>query len=245
MKKIQTGILKSPGMVLVGLMVCFSLSAQPNQYLTKADTLFKRKQFTQSFELYEDLFKQKKYSPSMLLKMAYIQEGMGHVSLSLYYLTLYYKVSHDERALAKIEEVAANNKLEGYGETPSGKVFFVIQDNYLLIAGGLMAVIVLLLSIAFVRKQKRLASAPIVGGAAVVLIVLALLINFFSAPQLGIIANPSTYLMAGPSAGAPVIGIVGEGHQVEITGQKDVWTRVKWMDKEAFVREGSLLREKL
>src|SRR5665811_2051912 len=122
---------------------------------------FKKKQFTQSFELYEDLFKQKKYSPAMLLKMAYIQEGSGHMSRSLYYLRLYYKVTRDERVLAKIEEVAANNKLEGYGETPSGKLFFILSEYFVVIAAGLMAAIVLIPAIAWTQKRRGRSAAPI------------------------------------------------------------------------------------
>src|SRR5882762_7573316 len=109
MKYMQTGVRKYLIAFLGVAMVCFSLQAQPNAYLQKADELYKKKQFTQSFELYEQLFHQGKSSPAMLLKMAYIQEGLGHISRTLYYLTLYYKETRDERVLAKIDEIASNN----------------------------------------------------------------------------------------------------------------------------------------
>ena len=42
----------------------------------------------------------------MLLKMAYIQEGLNHVGQALYYLNLYYLASKDKSVLGKMEELA-------------------------------------------------------------------------------------------------------------------------------------------
>jgi len=52
-----------------------------------------------------------------------------------------------------------------------------------------------------------------------------------------IVAEPQTYLMSGPSAGASVVDIIGEGHQLRIKGQEDVWLRVEWKNREVYVRE--------
>ena len=71
--------------------------------------------------------------------------------------------------------------------------------------------------------------------------VLFMHINFSRQTSVGIVTIPTTYLMSGPSAGASVISIVGEGHKLQITGKEDVWLKVRWMDKDAYVKQNSLL----
>ena len=68
-------------------------------------------------------------------------------------------------------------------------------------------------------------------------IVLFVYTNFSSASERGIVAAPKTYLMSGPSAGAALVAIIGEGHQLEITGKKDVWLKVQWKEREVYVKE--------
>jgi len=76
--------------ILLFLIITFSAVGQEN-ILTRADSLYATKQYTQAFERYEVLFAGGRYSPAMLLKMAYIQEGLGHLGESLYYINLYYR----------------------------------------------------------------------------------------------------------------------------------------------------------
>src|SRR5690349_20074349 len=87
------------------LMVCMSplAWAQSNNspLLQHADSLFQQKRYTQSFEIYNKLFQSRQYSPAMLLKMAYVQEGLNRISQSAYYLNLYYLATQDESALTK------------------------------------------------------------------------------------------------------------------------------------------------
>ncbi|MDZ7649541.1 MAG: hypothetical protein U5K54_21605 [Cytophagales bacterium] len=75
--------------------------------------MFAKKQYTQSFERYQSLYESGRYTPAMLLK-SYIQEGLGRISQSIYYLQLYYKATNDEQALIKLKNSATKHKLEGY-----------------------------------------------------------------------------------------------------------------------------------
>src|SRR5277367_2596703 len=112
MKILQTCFLK----IVITLSLFFSvvpIHAQPQKIKT-ADSLFRVKQYTQSMELYQSLFIEKKYTSAMLLKMAFIQEGLGKIGPTLYYLKLYYLASDDEQALHKMEELAGKFKLNGY-----------------------------------------------------------------------------------------------------------------------------------
>ena len=75
----------------------------------------------------------------------------------------------------------------------------------------------------------------------VVLIALLFHVNMGGKADLGIVGNSHTFLMAGPSPGAPLVEIVNEGHRVEIVGKNDVWIQVLWNGEKAFVKEGNLL----
>ena len=67
-----------------GVGLSGALGQQENPDLTLPDSLFQAKRYTQSFDLYHEiLFSYKKASPGMLLKMAYIKEGLGNYSEAL------------------------------------------------------------------------------------------------------------------------------------------------------------------
>src|SRR3954468_14023429 len=111
MKNLQTVVLKF--IVSVAFFFSCLYSVAQSQKITQADSLFRAKQYTQSLEVYQSLFNEQKYSPAMLLKMAYIQEGLGKIGQTLYYLKLYHLATDDEQALRKMEELAGKFGLSG------------------------------------------------------------------------------------------------------------------------------------
>jgi len=211
--------------------------------LTTADSLYIKKQYTQALDLYKNLFAENKYSPAMLLKMAFIHEGLGHLGESLYYLNLYYISSDDEQALRKMEEVAEKNNLEGYKMDETTSTLAWLQKHYATISIGIASICIFLLALMY-YQQSKMKIKPIVTGATLVLLLVLLFIhiNFSLKDERGIVAVSPTYLMDGPSAGASVIAIIGEGHQLEITGKRDVWLRVQWKEREVYVKD-FLVRE--
>jgi hypothetical protein len=243
MKIIQTPFLKK--ILIAAMLGLISINATAQSHLPelkKADSLFQAKQYTQSFERYASLLKEKHYSPAMLLKMAYCQEGLGHTSMSLYYLNLYYLSSHDEQALGKMEEIASKNRLEGYQLSDFSNLFTLLQRNSFEITLALLSLILFFFALTFYQKVKQ-QKKPL-GPAIAVVLFLALLFahnHVGDYLKVGIVSEPSTYLMSGPSAGSSVIDIISEGHQLKILGQKDVWIKVSWKDKEVFIKESSLL----
>src|SRR6188768_2506509 len=92
--------------------------------LRLADSLFLAKRYTQSMELYRSVFAQHEYSPAMLLRMAYIEEGLNQTGQALYYLNLYYEATRDKAVLEKMEEVATKYNLEGYRQTDAMLAFY-------------------------------------------------------------------------------------------------------------------------
>jgi uncharacterized protein YgiM (DUF1202 family) len=93
------------------------------------------------------------------------------------------------------------------------------------------------------KKQGR----PIASAVFAMLFIITLFIhlNFGERITTGIIAQQNTYVMEGPSAGAPVRTIINEGHRVEVLGQRDVWTQVLWNDEIAYVKGGSVMAVEL
>lgn len=245
MKNIQTGILKI--LALTCAMLCSSLvhANDVNYLLSNADSLYIKKQYTQSFELYQNLYKDGRYSPAMLLKMAYIQEGLGHVSLSLYYLNLYYLASGDSQVLNKLQELASKNKLKGYEHSEMNQIMFTLKKYSVHISGMLAAIVIFLLTIVYRQRKKEIRPISIGVLTTIIIAIFALQVNMsFESPS-GIIVDSNTYLMSGPSAGANVIALVSEGHKIKIKDKKDVWLKVEWLNKDVYIKENQVMKVQL
>src|SRR5688572_30653532 len=197
MKNIQTGFLK----ILLIITVTFYCHITNGQVFTQqieyADSLFKQKQYTQSLEIYEKVIAARQYSPSILLKMAYINEGLGKVSQSLYYLNLYYQATGDDQVLAKMQELGAKNGLEGYENMQYEQLYFYI-NKYGHWASMLLAAMAIFF-VAMIYAQKRKDKKPV--GAWVMLLILLVLLaaqaNFPIKNSEVLITSNTTYLMSG------------------------------------------------
>lgn len=211
--------------------------AERSRSLTKADSLFAARQYTQAFDQYVALHEKGQWTAAMFLKMAYIQEALGHLGESLYYLNLYALASHDPQADVKMAELAEKHRLEGYGEQPSEALMARLRSNYLPIAALLGALVLLTLALAVNRARKNL-QPSIAGSVLTVLLLAGLVVHVVYTPQSRrAIVTGNAYLMSGPSGGASVVDIVGEGHLVRIKSRQDAWLRVEWKDGEAYVRD--------
>ncbi|MBX2965604.1 MAG: hypothetical protein KF845_05615 [Cyclobacteriaceae bacterium] len=221
----------------------YTTSAQSlRHHLAKADSLFIQKRYTQSLDLYTSVLNQGQYTPAMFLKMAFIEEGLNHAPQAMYYLNLYYLVTQDERAAIKIKEFASAKKWEGYEFDDPERFMGLYHRYHTLIALSLMAVCAVIL---FFLVLQRVRTQKVSIGLWIILVIfstmLAVHINFPVQYRTGIVAGSNTYLMSGPSAGASVVQIIDEGHRVRIMGKQDVWLKVQWRDKEAYIRQDRLL----
>lgn len=212
--------------------------AERSRSLTKGDSLFAARQYTQAFDIYESLHQQGTWSPAMFLRMAYIEEGLGRLGASLYYLNLYAHTSHDPQAAEKMKEMAEKHGLEGYEDDPYETLRAPLRQFYLPLAGLLAAVSLLFLALIF--RRFRLLKTPSPALAVFLVLSLAALyghIHYSPASRRAIVIGAQTYLMSGPSAGASVVQIIGEGHQLRVEGRADIWLRVKWRDQDVYVRD--------
>lgn len=245
MKNIQTHILKFLLLIVVSFLSLIANADSFSTKLSQADSLFKLKRYTQSFEIYDALLSVDQYSPAMLLKMAYIQEGLGKVSKSLYYLNLYFLATGDEQTLEKLKEIATRNSLEGYDDTEEQHFYYHLERNSRLIEFVLVSLVVAASAWLYRAKSKSQVITSPVLGLFLTIIMLALMVNFPINDNAVIISSGNTYLMKGPSAGANVLGIVNEGHKLKVIKSKDVWLEVEWLDQPAFIKADRVLPVKL
>ena len=210
--------------------------------LASADSLFEVRQYTESFKLYDQLFRQDQVVTSaMLIKMAFIQESLGDYSEALYYLNEYFLLTSDEDAVQKMQQISEQHNLRGYSYTDYNLFSNYFRAYRYLVIYGLIAILMAGL-IYRVFTAKRHASASYGWGGAY-LILLALLFfvtNYSWLPQQAIIMSDHTYIMSAPSSGAEVVYISEKGHRVEVDGQEDIWTQIEWQGEPAFVRQTNL-----
>jgi hypothetical protein len=219
-----------------------SIAQADTESLRIADSLFQKKKYTESFAIYNEMLETgNKYSPSMLLKMAYIKEGLGSYTEALYYLNLYHKETNNKQALYKINELAQKYNLIGY-ETSDLDIFQSYFSKYLpytifILLGfaGLLTCFTFYLR--KYKNQKSLYPAFIQLG---LLIALFIISNYNISPKRGMIISSNAYIMNGPSSGAGILEIVGQGHKVKVIDHQDVWTKIEWQDNIGYIKGKNL-----
>lgn len=240
----QNGYLKIVAVAL--LTVLAAAVAEPavaqvtSHRLRTADSLFAAGRYTQSFDHYEAMLARNEYTPAMLLRMAYIKEGLGETGLAMYYLNRYYRATHDDAVVGKMDELARKHNLVGYASS-NGDMWAFYRTHRDSIGMTLSCIILVLFALTVYTRQ-RLKIRPVISFSFLTFFVLVLAAHFyFGADQaVGVITQPRTYVMSGPSAGADVVDIVGGGHRVHILDRRDVWLKVEWNDRVAYVKEGAL-----
>lgn len=226
------------GLLFVGT---YLLQAQPAVQLQRADSLFAKRQFTQSQAIYQQLWAQDHYTPAMLLRMAFIEEGLGHTARSLYYLNMHYLLTHDEGVRNHMQEVAQRNRLQGYETSSADRLLFLLHRYTVPLQVALAAVAVFCL--ALMVRQQRQGYRP-TGPFTVLALSLLLMLGaglYPAVPAHGIVTQAPVYVMSGPSSGAKVEAILSSGHRLKVAGRHDVWLKVDWQGHEAYVKESQVL----
>ncbi len=222
------------------------IKAAPKDYKDKiklADSLFAQKKYTQSYELYDSIYHIGKLrSPAMLLKMAYIREGLGDYTMALYYLYDYYIQTSDEFALEKMEALANIHNLAGYNYSDKEYFLSVYHEYYDQVIMVLGAIALLFLS-GIAWQRFHLHRKP-VGNFIIFSIVSFLLVyilNIGIGYQEAIVTHPNSYAMNEPSSSADVVDILAQGHKIEITGESDVWYKIEWNETEVYIKKKNAL----
>ncbi|MFD2069119.1 SH3 domain-containing protein [Pontibacter silvestris] len=226
-----------------------TLSAKPaysqedNFTLNKADSLFQTQHYTDALKLYEQILENDQlYSPQMLLKMAYIKEGLRDYTGAMYYLHLFYTKEPSRSVLRKMEELAQAHRLSGYEY--NDLQFFKTQfsKHYMRILELMLILAVVTVTVAALRwRQGYRFSKSFKVGFVVYLLFILYYVNFLNLGDAGIIKNNYVAIMSAPSAGASWLATAKQGHKVPIIGEQDIWYEIKWKGKTAYIRKNNLL----
>lgn len=203
-----------------------------------ADSLFAEKKYTQAFEVYEQLVHEHQvFSPRMLLKMAYVKEGIGDFPSALYYLSLYYRYSPQLDVLKKMEKMATEQGYEGYAYSDHAFFKTAFAQYRFPVTLAFISIALVWLIFLFVRKRK---GQEIRAAGLGLLFFLTLTGGWYNLPihePQVVIQEDSVYLMDSPSAGAKVVAVVDEGHRLPVIGEaKDIWYPVLWQGEPAYLR---------
>lgn len=178
----------------------------------------------------------------MLLKMAYIKEGLSDHTNSLYYLDQYYSMTGSRKAFDKMTELAEEHGLDGY-EYSDFKLFSNMLSHYNhYILAGLCAMLLLLSVYVSSKKRRGQVAYGSIAGIFVLLILALVLNNRWLVEKNAIIMSDQSILMDGPSAGAESIDVLDKGHKIAILGSDEVWSRILWRDQEVYIRNSNLKR---
>ncbi|MFC7669893.1 hypothetical protein ACFQT0_22890 [Hymenobacter humi] len=185
----------------------------------------------------QQVWQQRRASPELLLKLAYAQQQLGRYPAALLYLSLAHAREPRVRTWRQLATLAAQHRLVGYPATWQQELRVQAQRYYypglqVLLAGAVVTAIWLLW-----RRSPRTAWLGYAAGVGLVGIYLHLL----RPKPAGLVARAGTTLMAGPSAGAAWLSTAAIGDRLLVLGRQDIWYRVRWQQREAYVREADLL----
>ncbi len=228
---------------IVFIFLLFSLLAptaraqQTDAVLQQADALFEQRAYTEALPLYQQLLDENQASPAMLLRMAFIHEGLGHAPEALYLLNLYYRETSDEEAATRIKELAGRHDLSGYDIIEEEYLRSLVRRYQLPIVLTLLILSLMLTSL-IVYRQLRYHHRSVITSLFLLVLLGGLMyfVNFRPSYSKGILMQDNTYLMRGPSAGAGVLTQLKAGHRLEVIGQEDVWIKVIWNNEVAYIR---------
>ena len=210
--------------------------------LKTADSLFAIARYQESLVLYKKNFSDdKKNSPGLLLKLAFIAEKTNNYSDCLFYLSKLALVNPSRRLFEKMDKLANEQSLSGY-EFDDYNYFIIFYRRYgdyipiLLLTLGTYIVVIMVTK---ARRREPILQIHKVSIVVYLLVMLGLL-NIPSLYKTCIIVNENTFLRDEPSSASHVVERVGKGHKLTVVGSVDHWNRVIWNNKIVYIRKTDL-----
>ncbi|WP_226176429.1 hypothetical protein [Hymenobacter lucidus] len=138
----------------------------------------------------------------------------------------------------KMTELAQSNRLTGYSDTWKSSLLITFRRYYYSVLQGLLIGAVLVGVLLLVRYRASRAWWLTYG---IYLAAVAFYLNLLGASPVGLVARPHAALMAGPSAGAAWLTTARAGDRLLVRGRQDIWYRVEWRNRDAYIRRNDLL----
>lgn len=203
----------------------------------KADSLFNLKRYSESKILYDSIFyKENKYSNSMLLKMATIEESLDNYEKSIYYLELFQKNKNENKVLDKINDIVDDKNLNGF-ENSDKKIFINIYKKY---RSNILALLLTLISIIFIVNLVRYFRKNVINFVLPFFYIsslLSLLIINIKPPSDAIVFKDYTFIMKEPSSGSDLYSILNKGDKLIVSKDLEVWYEIILDGKKRYVRK--------
>ncbi|GAA0880278.1 hypothetical protein GCM10009119_32480 [Algoriphagus jejuensis] len=181
------------------------------------------------------------YSPSMLLKMSFISEGIGDKENATLYLSKYYDLSPNPQTITKIKSLTGQTELIGYQVSDGMRFVLFLVEFKEIIVGALT--LFLIVSLIFLwSKGNKLTEARFYWPSVILISLIFVTNNFLKAQNAALVTNSPTLIVSKPSAGGEMVDLVEPGHRVKIKASKDIWYEVEWKEKVAYIRKDNVTR---
>jgi hypothetical protein len=207
----------------------------PPKSISKADSLFEQGQFGAVLPLYRaQIWQQRQISARLLLRLAYAEHQQTHYAAELLYLNMALARQPRLNTWRQLVSLAQRQRLVGYPTTWQQEVRVQMQRYYYPVLQGLLSGAVLLAVGLLLRRQRTTRSAWLAYG--VYLLGTGAYLHWLRPAPTGIVARSGVALMAGPGAGAAWLSTAAPGDRLPILGRQDIWLRVRWQERTAYVR---------
>ena len=231
----MNSIIKTRILIFFLIFVTTNILANEKYLLNEGDSLFKLRKYFDAKKIYENLYYEKNYfSDAMLLKLSFIEEGIGNYEKALIYLSKHYYQTNNKETSTKIKSIAKKNELIGFEQNDLSLILNAYNKNIYLIHSILVVILVLYLIIGEKKDTSYHIRFMIIS-----VLVLAIM-NFNLTKKQGIVDQDNTYIMNGPSSGSDVYSIIKKGNKLKISKEYSIWYEVIFENKKKYIRKKNI-----
>jgi len=231
----MNSIIKTRILIFFLIFVTTNILANEKYLLNEGDSLFKLRKYVDAKKIYENLYYEKNYfSDAMLLKLSFIEEGIGNYEKALIYLSKHYYQTNNKETSTKIKSIAKKNELIGFEQNDLSLILNAYNKNIYLIHSILVVILVLYLIIGEKKDTSYHIRFMIIS-----VLVLAIM-NFNLTKKQGIVDQDNTYIMNGPSSGSDVYSIIKKGNKLKISKEYSIWYEVIFENKKKYIRKKNI-----
>jgi hypothetical protein len=203
--------------------------------LARADSLFAAGQYSAVLPLYRaQVWEQRWASAQLLLRLAYAQHQQRHYAAEMLYLNLALARQPRLSTWRQLVALAQRQRLVGYPSTWQQELRVQVQRYYYPVLQGLLSIAVLV-AVGLLLRRGRTGRAGWLAYGTYLLGTGAYLYWLAPAP-VGVVSRAGAALMAGPGAGAAWLSTAAPGDRLIVLGHEDIWLRVRWQQRVAYVR---------
>ena len=215
----------------------FSISAEAATLsrAQRADSLFEQGRYEAAIPLYRaQVWQQRQVSARLLVRLAYAEHQQAHYPAELLYLNMALARQPRLSTWRQLATLAQRQRLVGYPTTWQQEVRVQVLRYYYPVLQGLLSIAVLVAVGLLLRRHRTGRGTWLAYG--LYLLVTGGYLYWLRPVPTGIVARPGVALMAGPGAGAAWLSTAAPGDRLPVLGRQDIWLRVRWQEREAYVR---------